>query len=150
MYAFDPALCYLAAAAAAVGFGGNARTAAAVSGAGWVVSTAVAARASGLRPAGATILTTLVLTTVAGVVAAAIHLVGFELGLVTTVLMWVALVAGVVRMPTNLMQTYESWELELRSRWRRAMKPVTGWLPPPGGAPFVSIQVSTYASGGGL
>jgi cellulose synthase/poly-beta-1,6-N-acetylglucosamine synthase-like glycosyltransferase len=114
-------------------------------GAGWLLSAMGAARAADLRPAGATVLTTLAVATVAGTASAIIHLIGFHLSLTTAALMWVAAAASVVRMPTNLMQTYESWEAALRWRWRRAAQPLTDWTPPAGGAPFVTVQVPTYA-----
>jgi cellulose synthase/poly-beta-1,6-N-acetylglucosamine synthase-like glycosyltransferase len=144
-YIVEPGVCFLLAAVVAVAVGIDPWRTLVVAGTGWLVAAAVAARAAGLRPAGATVLTTLVMVTVAGVVSAIAHLIGFELSLTTTTLMWVAVVASVVRMPTNLMQTYESWEMALRWRWRRAAEPLTDWVPPPEGAPFVTVQVPTYA-----
>ncbi|HKG38952.1 MAG TPA: glycosyltransferase [Conexibacter sp.] len=139
-----PALCYGAAAIVAVAAGFEVTLVALVATSGALVASVAAWRADDFRPAGTVPGVSLLIATVAGTIVSVEHLVGFDLSLPSQALLWAATIVSVIRTPSGLLHTFESWEAGMRMRWHQPRDPLLDWTPD-GDAPMVSIQVPTHA-----
>lgn len=101
-------------------------------------------RTTDFWPSGVTAWAALLVSVAGGAVVVGNVVLGLEISLFTRALIMIGLVVGAVRVPSILMQTYEATEVALRRRWHHSRRPATGWTPP-ADAPFVTIQVPTYA-----